>query len=366
MMLNQDNAYGGLMLVSPDGTKLVAIQSEPAQERKVYLVESSPKDQLQPRLLSYDYLKPGDRIAHDRPRLFDLAAKMPIPVKDALFPNPWSISDLRWSPDSASLTFLYNQRGHQVLRVISVDAVTGEARALVEEQSKTFIDYSQKSFFHWLDASRELIWMSERDGWNHLWLYDTETAQVKNQITRGEWVVRGVERVDEKRRQIWFRCAGIRAGQDPYYVHLARVNFDGTGLVILTEGDGAHASRRGDGDNPIWRFSPNGRWFLDTYSRADLPPVTELRRASDGKLVCALEEADASRLLAAGWRPPERFTAKGRDGITDIYGIIIRPTNFDPAKKYPVIEDIYAGPHGYFRSERMGLAAYSGAHTCRN
>ena len=343
-----DNAYGEPMLLSPDSTKLVAMQTEPAQERKVYLVESSPNDQLQPRLLSYDYLKPGDRIAHERPRLFDLATKKSIPIKDDLFPNPWSISDVRWSPDSARFTFLYNQRGHQVLRLISVDAVTGEARTLVDEQSRTFIDYSQKSFAHWLDASHELIWMSERDGWNHLWLYDTETGQVKNQITRGEWVVRGVDRVDEKQRQIWFRCAGIRAGQDPYYVHLARINFDGAGLVILTEGDGAHASRRGDGDIPNWRFSPNGRWLIDTYSRVDLPPVTELRRASDGQLVCPLEEADASQLLATGWRPPERFTAKGRDGLTDIYGIIIRPTNFDPAKKYPVIEDIYAGPHGYF------------------
>jgi dipeptidyl-peptidase-4 len=350
----KDNAYGEPMLVSPDGTKLVAIQAEPAQERKVYLVESSPKDQLQPKLLSYDYLKPGDRIEHDRPRLFDLETKELIPVKDDLFPNPWSISELRWSPDSARFTFLYNQRGHQLLRLISVDAVTGAARTLVDEQSKTFIDYSQKTFSHWLDASRELVWMSERDGWNHLWLYDTDTGRVKNQITRGEWVVRGVERVDEKQRQIWFHCAGIRAGQDPYYVHLARINFDGTGLVILTEGDGAHALRQGDGDSPNWRFSPDGRWFLDTYSRVDLPPVTELRRASDGKLVCAVEEADASRLLATGWRSPERFAAKGRDGSTDIYGIIIRPTNFDPAKKYPVIEDIYAGPHGYFVPKEWG------------
>ena len=225
------NAYHEPLLVSPDHGKLIAIQSEPAQEHKVYLVESSPKDQLEPRLLSYNYLKPGDKIEHKRPRLFDLANRQPILLKDDLFPNPWDISELRWSPDSSRFTFLYNQRGHQKESVIAIDAATGVASTLVDEQSKTFIDYSQKTYLHWLDASQELIWMSERDGWNHLWLYNTQNGQVKNQITRGEWVVRGVERVDEEKRQIWFRCAGIHAGEDPYYVHLARINFDGTGLA---------------------------------------------------------------------------------------------------------------------------------------
>ncbi|MEA3207425.1 MAG: hypothetical protein QOE70_482 [Chthoniobacter sp.] len=348
------NAYREPLLLSPDGTKLLAVQTEAPQEHKVHLVESSPKDQLEPKLLSYTYLKPGDKIAHEHPRLFDLVKREPIPIQEDLFPNPWDLSELRWTPDSTRFTFLYNQRGHQVLRVIAVEAATGEARALVDEQSRTFIDYSQKTYTHWLDATHELVWMSERDGWNHLWLYDTQTGQVKQQITRGEWVVRGVERVDAEKRQIWFRCAGVHAGQDPYYVHLARVNFDGTGQVILTEGDGTHAARRGERDGGDWRFSPDGRWFLDTYSRVDLSPVTELRRASDGQLVCVLENADANALLATGWRVPERFAAKGRDGTTDIHGIIIRPTNFDPVRKYPVIEEIYAGPHGYFVPKEWG------------
>ncbi len=339
------DAYQEPLLLSPDGTKLVAMQVMPAQERKVWLVESSPKDQLQPKLLSYDYLKPGDRIKRERPRLFDLAQRQPIAVPEELFPNPWDLSELRWSPDSSQFTFLYNERGHQALRVIAVDAASGAARALVDERSSTFIDYSQKTALHWLDATHELVWMSERDGWNHLWLYDARTGAVKNQITRGDWVVRGVERVDAAKRQIWFRAAGIRAGQDPYYVHLARVNFDGTGLVVLTEGDGTHR----------WKFSPDGRYFLDTFSRVELPPVTELRRSEDGKLVCAVESGDANALLASGWRPPERFVAKGRDGKTDIHGILIRPTNFDPAKKYPVIEDIYAGPHSFFVPKAWSL-----------
>jgi len=183
-----------------------------------------------------------------------------------------------------------------------------------------------------------VLWMSERDGWNHLYLYDAKTGRVKNQVTKGEWVVRGVERVDAEKRQVWFRASGIRLGQDPYYVHYARVNFDGSGLVVLTEGDGTHKLD----------YSPDGRFFLDTWSRVDQAPVTELRRTADGKLVCALEQADASELLKAGWTTPERFTAKGRDGTTDIYGVIWRPTNFDPARKHPVIENIYAGPQDAF------------------
>lgn len=340
-----DDAYREPLLLSPDGKKLAALQVIPAQERKVWVVESSPKEQLQPKLQSYDYLKPGDRIKRERPRLFDLDRWEPIAVKDELIPNPWDISELRWSPDSSQFTFLYNERGHRVLRLVAVDAGTGAARALVEERSETFIDYSQKTDLRWIDDTQELVWMSERDGWNHLWLYDARTGAMKNQITRGEWVVRGVERVDAAKRQIWFRAAGIRAGQDPYYVHLARVNFDGTGLAVLTEGDGTHR----------WKFSPDGRYFLDTFSRVDLPPVTELRRSEDGGRVCVAETAEAQALLATGWRAPERFVAKGRDGRTDIHGIVIRPSNFDPWKKYPVIEDIYAGPHGFFVPKEWGL-----------
>ena len=317
---------------------VAAVRTQPGQEHKVYLVESSPKDQVQPKLKTLDYLKPGDRIALSRPALFDVEAKREITVATNLFPNPWSVSDLHWRPDASEFTFLYNQRGHQVMRVVAVDANTGAARAVVDEVCQTFFDYSGKLFHHDLDDTGEVLWMSERDGWNHLYLYDAKTGRVKNQVTKGEWVVRGVERVDAEKRQVWFRASGIRLGQDPYYVHYARVNFDGTGLVVLTEGDGTHKLD----------YSPDGRFFLDAWSRVDQAPVTELRRTADGKLVCALEQADASELLKAGWTTPERFTVKGRDGTTDIYGVIWRPTNSDPVRKYPVIENIYAGPQDAF------------------
>jgi dipeptidyl-peptidase 4 len=332
------DAYGGQPYWSPDSRHVVVMRTVPAQEHKVYMVESSPADQEQPKLHSYDYLKPGDRVAHPRPCLFDVAARREITVGEELFPTPWDIDQVTWEPDSKRFTFLYNQRGHQVMRLVAVDAETGAAKAIIDEQARTFIDWTNKVFLQRLEKTHEAIWMSERDGWNHLYLYDTAIGSVKNQITKGEWVVRGVDRVDEEKRQIWFHAGGIIPGQDPYYVHYARVNFDGSGLTLLTAGHGTHRVE----------YSPDGRYLVDTWSRVDLPPVTEVRRVEDGKKVCDLEHGDASALLATGWRYPERFVTKGRDGKTDIYGAIFRPSNFNPKRKYPVVEDIYAGPQGSF------------------
>ncbi|HSU68853.1 MAG TPA: DPP IV N-terminal domain-containing protein, partial [Tepidisphaeraceae bacterium] len=323
---------------SPDSRHLVATRVERGEEHKIYTVESSPADQVQPKLRTLDYPKPGDRIDHPRPRLFDIKTRQPVPVTDELFGNPWSIEDIRWDADGSRFTFVYNQRGHQALRVIAVDAQTGEARAIVDEESKTFIDYSGKSFRHWI-GDNELIWMSERDGWNHLWLYDAAAGIVKNKITDGPWVVRSVTHVDERGRQIWFMAGGVRPGQDPYYTHFCRVNFDGSGFTILTEGDGNHTVQ----------WAPGEAYFLDTWSRVDRPPVIELRRSDTGALVCNLEEADASAALKLRGGPwPERFVAKGRDGATDIYGIILFPRDFDGARTYPVVEQIYAGPQDFY------------------
>ena len=333
-----DNFYDGPIFWSPDSKKIIAFRNTPAQEHKVTIVDSSPADQVQPRLLVYDYLKPGDRIAQSWPHLFDISTGKEIPVSTALFPNPWELSETRWSPDASAFTFLYNQRGHQIVRLIRVEAKTGAAQIIAEENSKTFVDYPNKIWHHFLDKTGEMLWMSERDGWNHLYLLDATTGALKRQLTKGAWIVRSVESVDEKAKQIIFRAGGKTPGQDPYYLHYCRVDFDGANLIDLTPGDGMYAQKL--------NVSPDGKFFVDSYSRVDMPPVTELRRISGGKLVCELERGDGSALIAAGNVLPERFVARGRDGKTYIYGIILRPKHFDPSKKYPVIEEIYAGPHG--------------------
>jgi dipeptidyl aminopeptidase/acylaminoacyl peptidase len=323
---------------SPDSRRVAAYRVRPGFRREVYYVQSSPEDQLQPKHSTLLYNKPGDVLDQGTPVLFDVGTRTQIAVDRTLFPNAYAVTGLEWRKDSRAVTFEYNQRGHQVYRVIEIDAATGKARAIIDEQTPTFFEYSAKKYRYDLADGKETIWMSERDGWNHLYLYNGVTGKVKNQITKGPWLVRGVDWVDTTKRQIYFTASGMYAGKDPYFVHAYRISFDGTGLTALTEADANHTIS----------YSPDHKYFVDLSSRVDQPPVLQLRNATDGKLLADLERADATALLAAGWRPPEVFKALGRDGKTEIWGVIIRPTNFDSTKTYPVIENIYAGPQGSF------------------
>jgi dipeptidyl aminopeptidase/acylaminoacyl peptidase len=332
---------------SPNSKMLAAYRVKPGYRREVHYIESSPEDQLQPKTASLLYAKPGDVLDVDQPVLFLLDSRRQIVVDNTLFPNAYSNSAIEWRKDSRAFTFEYNQRGHQIYRVIEVDAATGRARAVVSEEPKTFFDYRTasgvltdggKRFRFDVDDGKEIVWMSERDGWNHLYLIDGATGAVKNQITKGPWVVRGVNHVDPRTRQIWFSAGGIDSKTDPYFASYCRINFDGSGLTRLTAADANHAAA----------FSADMQFYVDTYSRVDTPPVVELRRVSDNALLSTVERGDVAQLTKIGWKAPEVFVAKGRDGVTDIWGIIIRPSNFDPSRKYPVIENIYAGPHGSF------------------
>jgi dipeptidyl aminopeptidase/acylaminoacyl peptidase len=335
----EGNAFG-MLSWSADSRAVLAFRIEPGDNKEVYLIESSPAGGGRARLSSRPYPLPGDKFTAYESWVFDVANKTATKVEtdrvDLGRPR------LRWDKDGHHFTYEKVDRGHQRFRLVEVDAHTGQARNLIDEKTDTFIWTAHTEnvnipLVSWL-KSDELIYASEKDGWRHLYLVDTKAGAIKNPITKGAYVVRGIDRIDEDKRQLWFRASGRNADQDPYFVHHYRVNFDGTDLVALTAGNGTHTIQ----------YSPARKYLVDTYSRVDMPPIHELRRCTDGSLVCKLEEADISELKANGWEPPEVFTAKGRDGKTDIWGIICRPRNFDPQKKYPIIEQIYAGPQGSF------------------
>ena len=333
---NEKDPYCGPFVSSPDGKMLLAFQETVVEKRHISIVESSPTNQVHPKLHRYPYPKPGDELPQRRPRLFDLVHRRQIAIDDEMFEHSFCVEYRHWSSDGEQVYLLVNRRGHQQLLVVGIDTATGGLRTVVDERSETFIDYSQKMYMSWLKDGT-ILWMSERDGYNHLYRIDTRSCAVANQVTFGPWNVRRVELVDEEAEEVWFSAIGIHSNQDPYHEHLARVRFDGTELTVLTCEDGTH----------IWRLNQDRTLFIDCWSRVDLPTVTDLRHARDGSLVARLGSDDATALLRTGFRYPERFVAKGRDGETDIYGVLIRPVNFDAKHCYPVIEEIYAGPQDY-------------------
>jgi dienelactone hydrolase len=324
---------------SPDSQAILAFRTQRGEGGVIYNIESHPANQIRPILNTRDYDLPGDRLDVHDVCLFDVATRaMTKPDVDTITYNyGGSIPNIHWTPDSHEFIFRQMYRGYQRHKIQRVDALTGAVTAIMDVKADTFVNPLSERI-EYLDDTNEMVWTSEIDGWNHIYLLDSVHGGVKNRVTQGEWVVRDIVRVDAEARQIIFTAGGREEGEDPYYVHHYRVNFDGSGLTLLNPGNGTHEAA----------FSPNGRYLVSTYSRVDQPPVTALYRASDGTQVCELARADVSRLLATDWRWPEPFVAKGRDGQTDIHGVIWRPSNLDPNKKYPVIEDCYPGPHSFF------------------
>jgi len=333
----------GMLRWSPDSQTLIAFRIEPGESKEVFLIESSPREGGRAVLHRRPYALPGDKFTTYELNLFDVQQqkqlKPPLDKIELGFGRP----RLHFSRDGSSFCYEQVDRGHQRFRVIKVDHRTGQFFNILEETTKTFIWTAHTEnlgldLVTWLEKTDEIIYASERDGWRHLYLVDAQRGGIKNAITQGQFVVRGIDHIDEENRQLWFRASGRNADQDPYFIHYYRVDFDGTNLVALTEGNGNHSVQ----------FSPDRKYLIDTYSSVDQPPRHELRRTSDGQLVCPLEQADISELVASGWSALEPFVAKGRDGVTDIWGVICRPKDFDPSRKYPIIESIYAGPQGSF------------------
>ena len=324
---------------SPDSTRIATYVMDQRNFPRLTMTQSAPRDQFRPKYFSYAYPLPVDfDLPTSKLVVFDIAKRKQItvaakPLTQLYYGGP----RVEWTADSRRFMYREIDRGYAHVRLRDVDAATGVARTILDEAGDPLVDNSiivTRAF----NGGREVVWSAERDGWSHFYLYDADKATLKNQITKGDWVVRAIDHIDEGKRVLYFTGAGREPGRDPYLRHAYRVNLDGTGLTLLTPEDADHAVS----------FSPDGQFFVDAYSRPNVPTVSVLRRAETGQVVTELERADASRLIAMGWTMPEPFKGKAADGQTDLYGLIWRPTNFDPKKKYPVVENIYTGPQSAF------------------
>lgn len=359
---------------SPDGKSIAAYRKTVGNHESVYRLESSPRaadgntggGAGRALLQQSEYALPGDKLDSFSLTLIDVENGRVIdPKLDPIDANEWGshpFPNPRWRGDGRRFIYEKYDRGHQRVRLIEVDALTGASRTLLDERSETFIwsahlDLTPGRLFYYLPGDKEVLYVSERSGWRQLYLLNLDTAELKP-VTQGAWVLKSIGRIDSVARQIWFTASGVYPDQDPYYVHVGRVNFDGTGLTWLTDANGTHDNvvfgesaprprRRSPATAPepvVSSLSPDWKFLIVRHSRVDSPPITELRRTSDGKLITVLETAT----VQGDWRPLIPFAAKGRDGTTDIYGVIRLPADFDPAMKYPVVENVYAGPQGFF------------------
>jgi dipeptidyl aminopeptidase/acylaminoacyl peptidase len=334
-----------ILLWSPDSRKIATFQQDQRGVGEMYLVSTGVGH---PKLEAWKYPLPGDEVVTTIQRVvIDLDRKTVTRLKVAPDQHRSTLcdnvacrggewADVQWSPDSTRLAFVSTSRDHKEERLRDADVLTGDVREIMEESVATqFESGDGKVNWHVLYGSGEVLWFSERTGWGHLYLHDLKTGKRVAAITSGEWPVRQVLRIDEKERWIYFLAAGREKGRDPYFTHLYRIHFGGTGLQLLTPEDANHDVS----------MNVSGCCFVDTYSKPDVPPVTLLRDLSGG-LVATLEKSDISKLIATGWKPPRPITVKARDGKTDLYGLLYQPTKLDPNRKYPIVNHIYPGPQG--------------------
>jgi dipeptidyl aminopeptidase/acylaminoacyl peptidase len=345
-----------ILLWSPDSKKIATFQQDQRKVGEMYLVDTKVGH---PTLQAWKYPLPGDEVVTMIQRVIidvDTAKviRLQLPpdqhrstVCDHIACRGSDLADAEWGPDSSQLAFVSTSRDHKDEHLRIADANTGAVRDVFEEKAATqFESGENEQNWRYLAASNEVIWFSERDNWGHLYLYDSTTGRLKNQITSGDWAVTRVLRVDEKNRVIYFVAVGREQGRNPYFTHLYRIGLDGKNLALLTPEDGNHQIT----------LSPSGRFFVDNYSKPDVPPVAVLRD-ENGKLITTIEKADIARLLATGWKPPVPITVKGRDNQTDVYGLMFVPSSCaecgqdarapgSAPRKYPIVNHIYPGPQG--------------------
>ncbi|MEO6893416.1 MAG: DPP IV N-terminal domain-containing protein [Ginsengibacter sp.] len=328
---------------SPDSKKIATFQQDQRKVGNMYLVSTNVGH---PKLEEWKYPMPGDSdvimiqrviINVDTPKIIRL--KLPPDFHRGTLSDDISSSgtfdDVDWSPDGNELAFVSTSRDHKIEKFRIANTVTGDVRDIFTETVPTQYESGQGAInWRYLPETHEIIWYSERDNWGHLYLYDSETGKLKNEITTGDFVVTELLKVDPKKRQLYFLADG-REEVNPYFTQFCKVDFSGKNLTTLTPEIGNHSID----------ISPNGNYFIDSYSQPNVPPVIVLKNIN-GKLISTLAKTDISRLIATGWQPPKPFSVKAADGITDIYGLLFIPAKLEPNKKYPIIDYIYPGPQG--------------------
>ena len=327
---------------SPDSTRVATFRQDQRKTSDMYLVTTNVG---RPVLQAWKYPLPGDaditmieRVVIDVTTGAMVRLQMPPDqhrssiCDDIICGGDWV--DVQWAPDGRSLAFVSTSRDHKRADLRVADVQTGAIRQVMHEEVATFFESGNDAVnWRYLPGSDDVLWYSQRTDWGHLYLYDLRTGALRRPLTSGTWNVTQVLHVDAAARVIFFEGVGREPGRNPYYRHLYRVDMDGRNLTLLTPEDADHDIS----------LSPDGRRFVTVASTPDTPPVARLRAAT-GDLVLALETADISRLTAAGWQAPQRITVKARDGVTDLHGLMYRPTRFDPSRKYPIINNIYPGP----------------------
>lgn len=335
-----------VLVWSPDGKKIASFRQD---QRKTSLMTLVATNVGAPTVEQWRYPFVGDKDVTLIERvIIDLSGATPKLVRlqmppdqhrstcadDLLCAGGWE--DVQWAKDGTTLAFVSTDRGHKSATLRVADAQTGAVRDVYKEtvatqyQSAPALDSVN---WRYLPESNEFLWFSQQSNWGHLYLHDLATGKLKRQITAGDWNVARIVHLDPASRTLWFTGVGREAGRDPYFVHFYRVGLDGGEVTLLTPEDANHGITA----------SEDGKHFLDVYSTIATAPVALVRDA-EGKQVAELARADLTRLRAAGWVAPESFTVKARDGVTDLYGQMFKPSNFDPAKKYPIVTYIYPGP----------------------
>jgi dipeptidyl-peptidase 4 len=341
---------------SPDSKKLATFQQDERKVKEMYLV---PTVVGHPELNAVKYPLGGDTdVAMVERVIIDVDAKKVVRLKmaadfhrsttcDNLACRGWD--DVEWSSDNKHLAFISTSRDHRQEWLRIADPETGDVRDVMTEKVKTFFEAGAgKANWKYLPETNEFIWFSERDNWGQLYLYDLTTGQVKNQITKGDGNVTQIVRIDEKARVIYFMGLGKQKAWDPYFAAFYRVNFDGSGMKLLTPEEAVHTVV----------MSPDGKFFSDIYSTATKPTMGAIRDSATGKVAVGLPSEEISKLKAIGWVPPIPITVKARDGKTDLYGFMFKPTTFDASKKYPIVNHVYPGP----QTGSCGGRGFAAAH----